>query len=91
MTLLFKPYRSTLKSKDGKHKWYPRLVKIGKPVTTYEVAVAIAEKSSLTPGDVLNVIDNMINVIQDNLMNSRSVCLAGLEHLPSSAALRDKV
>lgn len=36
MSLIFKPFQSTLANKEGKKNWYPRVIRIAKPVTTYE-------------------------------------------------------
>lgn len=78
MPLLYKALQSSLSSKDGKKKWHPRLVKFRKVVDTQKVGEMIADKSSLTPGDVHNVIRNMVNVMSDLLLNSRTVRLDGL-------------
>ncbi len=78
MTLLYKAFQSTMESKDGMKKWFPRLVKFGKRVTTREIADEIAEKSSLTRGDVYNVLDNLIGITGRNLMDGKSVVYEGL-------------
>jgi len=78
MPLFFKARQSTLKSKDGKKKWFPVLMKFGKPVSLLEMAEEVAEKSSLTPGDTLSVSQNLMRVMSRHLMNSRSVRLDGL-------------
>lgn len=75
MPLLFTTFQSTMETKEGKNQWHPRLVKVGEPVTAYDLAMQIAKRSSLTPGDSLNVIDNLMDVIQGYLLDSRSVCL----------------
>lgn len=78
MTLFYKALQSSLAAKDGKKKYHPRLVKMKKVVTTQKIGELIAEKSSLTPGDVHNVIRNLMTVMREQLMNSRSVKLDGL-------------
>lgn len=78
MSLFFKALHSSLPSKDGKKKWHPRLVKMKEIVSTQKVGELIAEKSSLTPGDVHNVIRNLMTVMREQLMNSRSIRLDGL-------------
>lgn len=78
MPLLYKALQSSLPSKDGKKKWHPRLVKFKKVVDTQKVGEMIAEKSSLTPGDVHNVMRNLVAVMSDLLLNSRTVRLDGL-------------
>lgn len=78
MSLFYKPLQSSLPSNDGKKKWHPRLVKMKEIVSTQKVGELIAEKSSLTPGDVHNVVRNLLSVMRDQLLNSRSVRLDGL-------------
>lgn len=78
MALIYKSFQSTLPNKDGEYLYYPRLVKIGNPVTTLEVARKIAWATSLTVGDVLNVLYSLTSVVGTDLMNSRSVKLDGL-------------
>ena len=78
MTLFFKARKSTLASKDGKKKWFPVLVKVGKPVSLIDMAEEVAEKSSLTPGDVLSANRNLMSVMSRHLLNSQSVRLDGL-------------
>jgi len=75
MPLLYKAQQSALESKDGKKKWHPRLVKIGTAVTAYDMSEEIAKRSSLSPGDVINVIDHLMDIMRAHLMNSRSVKL----------------
>ena len=78
MPLIYKPFQSTLPNKEGEHLFYPRLVKVGDAVSTDEVAQKIAWATTLTKGDVHNVIRTLMDVIRDHLMNSRSVKLDGL-------------
>ncbi len=78
MTLFFKARKSTLASKDGKKKWFPILVKVGTPVSLIDMAEEVAEKSSLTPGDVLSANRNLMTVMSRHLLNSQSVRLDGL-------------
>ena len=47
-------------------------------MTAREIGAEVAKRSSMAPGDVLNVIDTMMDIIHQNLLNSRSVCLDGL-------------
>ena len=77
MSLNFKAQRSSLATKDGKNLWYPALVKDGGLITSTKIARRIAEKSSLTPGDVYNVIDSLVGELNDKLMNGHSVQLDG--------------
>ena len=48
----------------------------------------IAEKSSLTPGDVHNVIRNLMTVMRSQLLNSRTVRLDGLGTFTMKARTR---
>ncbi len=57
--------------------YYPRLVKMG-TVSTPEVARKIAWATSLTVGDVQNVMYTLTEVLSDYLLNSQSVKLDGL-------------
>lgn len=78
MALIYKAYKSSLPNKEGKKLYYPRLVKAGKVVNTQKLGEMIAEKASLTPGDVHNVVRNLMAVMREQLLNSRSVRLDGL-------------
>ena len=73
MPLIYKPYQATLANKEGQKLYYPRLVKFGKMVNTQKMAELIAEKASLTAGDVHNVIRNLMSVMREQLLNSRTV------------------
>ena len=75
MTLLYKPVQSTMPTEEGEKLWYPHLVKIGRAVQTHELAVEISKMSSLSPGDVHNVIYSLFDCINKHLKNSRSVYL----------------
>ena len=63
MPLIYKPYQATLANKEGQKLYYPRLVKFGKMVNTQKMAELIAEKASLTAGDVHNVIQYFHDVL----------------------------
>ena len=58
--------------------WHLSLKKVGRAVDAQQLAEVIAEKSSLTPGDVHNVIRNLMTVMRSQLLNSRTVRLDGL-------------
>ena len=66
MPLIYKPYQATLANKEGQKLFYPRLVKIGRTVNTQKMA------------DVHNVIRNLMSVMREQLLNSRTVRLEGL-------------
>jgi len=78
MALIYKAFQSQVATKEGEKLYYPRLVKLGRTVDTQKIAEIIAEKSSLTPGDVHNVIRNLTNVMREQLLNSRTIKLEGL-------------
>lgn len=78
MPLFYDARQSQLQTKKGEKLWHLNLVKVGKVVSLQELAEMIAEKSSLTPGDVHNVVRNLMTVMRSQLMNSRSVRLDGL-------------
>lgn len=77
MPLLYKPVQSTMPSEDGEKKWFPHIVKLKKRATTETLAEEISEFSSLTEGDVHNVIRNLLTHMRRHLLNSESVHLDG--------------
>lgn len=76
--LFNKQVQSNIASKDKKKKWHPCLIKMGNVVDTQMIGETIAERSSLTAGDVHNVIRNLMAVMREQLLNSRTVKLEGL-------------
>jgi predicted histone-like DNA-binding protein len=78
MALIYKAFQSNLMDKQGRKLYFPRLVKAGAPVSTQKIAGLIAERSSLSAGDVHNVIRNLMSVMREQLLNSKSVHLEGL-------------
>lgn len=78
MALVFKEFQSTLKNKNGENLWYPRVITIGKPVSTRKLASDIAQLSALTSGDVYNVLHNLALVMKTYLQESHSVKLDGI-------------
>lgn len=78
MALIYKSVKSNLPTKEGQKLYYPRLIKAGKIVNTQKLGELIAEKASLTPGDVHNVVRNLLSVMREQLLNSRTVRLDGL-------------
>lgn len=69
-------YKKVKKAVNG--KWYPQAVTTKHPMTTDEVAERLAEMSSLTKGDVYNVLLNLPLVMRQALTEGRSVKLEGL-------------
>lgn len=76
--------------KDGAKLWHLSLKKVGRAVDSQMLAESIAEKSSLTPGDVHNVIRNLMTTMRQNLLNSRTVRLDGLGTFTMKARTRGK-
>lgn len=58
-------------------KWYPRIIKTGRTVTSDDLARDLSEVSTLSIGDSRNVFDNLMGIMRRHLLNSRSVCLDG--------------
>lgn len=77
MPVLYKTIQSTMKTKEGLKLFHPRTVYVG-TVNTEKIAREIAEYSSLSPGDVKNSIDNLIQVLTRHLQASEVVTLDGL-------------
>ncbi len=62
---------------EAERKWYASPVKEG-TINNYQLSKKIAGLSSLTRGDVINVIENMIDEIPQFLMEGYSVNLDNL-------------
>lgn len=77
MPLFYYARQSSLATKEGAKLWHLSLKKVGRAVDAQQLAEVIAEKSSLTPGDVHNVIRNLMTVMRSQLLNSRTVRLDG--------------
>lgn len=78
MPLFYYGRQSNIATKKGVKTWHVALKKVGRPVDLQMLAEEIAEKSSLTPGDVHNVIHNLMSSMRVHLLNSRSVRLNSL-------------
>ncbi len=76
--LIYKAVQSISHRRTKKKKWHPCLIKMGNVVDTQMIGETIAERSSLTAGDVHNVIRNLMAVMREQLLNSRTVKLEGL-------------
>lgn len=59
---------------ETERKWYGSPVKAG-TINNYQLSKGIAGKSSLTRGDVMNVIENMVDEIPRYLIDGYSVNL----------------
>ena len=66
MPLIYKPYQANIANKAGQKLYYPRLVQFSKMVNKQKMA------------DVHNVIRNLMSVMREQLLNSRTVRLEGL-------------
>ena len=76
MPVIYQTYQSQFANRSGKKLYYPRVVLTGS-VGTDQIAREISELSSLTTGDVKNVIDNLVTVVTRHLQASESVMLDG--------------
>ena len=78
MPLFYKGIQSSKANKAGVKTWHPSLVKMKKRINTQTLAEEIAEKASLTPGDVQNVVRNLLSVMRRYLLDCYTVRLEGL-------------
>lgn len=90
MPLLYYARQSQLKTKAGVQQWHLTLKKIGRTVNLQQLGEMVAEKCSATPGDVHNVVRNLMSVMRSQLLNSRSVRLDGLGTFTVIARTRGK-
>ena len=73
--LIYKAVQSNIASKDKKKKWHPCLIKMGNVVDTQMIGETIAERSSLTAGDVHNVIRNLMAVMREQSGTNHGIAL----------------
>ena len=66
MPVLYGPFQSVLKDKNGEQLFYPRVLRTGN-VSTSQISKEIAAYSSLSPGDVKNTLDNLVTVVSQHL------------------------
>ena len=59
-------------------KWYPRSILVGSPVSTEQVARRLASESTVSPADVLAVLEGLSGVMGDYMAQGRSVKLNGI-------------
>jgi len=78
MTLQVTAFQSPLKDEDGNKKWYPRLIKVGRTVTSDDLARDLTKVSTLSIGDARNVFDNLMDIVKGHLLDSKSVRLDSL-------------
>lgn len=75
--IYFRAWQSRVLSRDGIKKWFPVLVKKKKTISTLEIARKTADKSSVTVGDVFNVIHNFFSVLSEEVLDGYSVHVDG--------------
>ena len=90
MPLLYYPRQSQLKTKESVKQWHLALKKVGRAVNLQQLGEMVAEKCSATPGDVHNVVRNLMSVMRLQLLNSRTVRLDGLGTFTVIARTRGK-
>ena len=90
MPLFYVARQSQKETKEGVKLYHLVLKKVGKVVDTQAMATEIAEKSSLTEGDVHNVVRNLMSVMRGHLLNSQSVRLDGLGTFTMKASSKGK-
>lgn len=81
MPLFYYARQSSLATKEGAKLWHLSLKKVGRAVDAQQLAEVIAEKSSLTPGDVHNVIRNLMTVMRSQLLNKPYGASGWLGHI----------
>ena len=77
MPVIYKSRQATIANKEGNKMYHPQVVITGN-VTLERLADEVAELSSLSPGDVLNSIKNLITVMTRHMQASETVVLDGL-------------
>lgn len=77
MAILFKVVQSTIANKKGRKYYYPRVI-YSEKIGTNQVAEEIALMSSLSTGDVKNVLDNLSVVFKKNIMDGNCITLDGI-------------
>ncbi len=90
MPLFYRAIQSSIANKSGVKTWHMSLVKVGNTVNTQQLAEAIAARSSLSAGDVHNVVRNLMMVMRQELLNSRTVRLEGLGTFTMKARTKGK-
>ena len=90
MALIYRAIQSGIANKEGEKLWHLSLVKMKDVIVTQTLAEQIAEKSSLSAGDVHNVIRNLMSTMRMYLLNSYTVKLEGLGSFTMIAQTRGK-
>lgn len=76
MALMFKVTQSRLPNKEGQYPYNPQALYTGN-VSTTQLAREVAAYSSLTAGDVMNTLENLVRVMTTHLQASEIVTLDG--------------
>lgn len=76
MALMFKVTQSRLPNKEGQYPYNPQALYTGN-VSTAQLAREVAAYSSLTAGDVMNTLENLVRVMTTHLQASEIVTLDG--------------
>lgn len=85
--ILFSVFKCNIKDKKGRRLYYPRVVSSSN-LSTQEIAEEMAQMSSLSTGDVKNLLDTLSQVVQRNLMKGHSVTLDGMGRFYASIKSR---
>lgn len=59
-------------------KWYPRSILVGTPISTEQVARRLSAESTVSPADVMAVLQGLSGVMGDYMAQGRSVRLDGI-------------
>lgn len=78
MPLFYKPTQAAVPDIDGNKLWFPCLVKTGYMVDLDVLAQRLCEYSNVMPGEVHNVVRNLMSVMITELQNGNSVRLNGI-------------
>ena len=78
MPLFYKPTQAAMPDKEGNNLWFPCLVKTGYMVDLDVLANRLCEYSNVMPGEVHNVVRNLMSLMITELQNGNSVKLNGM-------------
>ncbi len=78
MPLFYKPTQASLPDKEGNKLWFPCLVKTGYMIDLDVLAQRLCEYSNVMPGEVHNVVRNLMSIMITELQNGNSVKLNGM-------------
>lgn len=78
MPLFYSIFQSSIESKDGKKKYFPRIVTVGKTVDMLTIAKEVAKKTSLGIGDSISACMTIPDVMGVFMKAGYGVKLDGL-------------